>query len=99
MQLCRHATCCSPAPAVHASAWDPHSLSASDHVQVFCLIIIIELFGSPFMRSAALVFALLIGTAVAAVATVDGKRFFNGKNIASAPAITFLWTKRFPLGG
>lgn len=62
------------------------------------MIIIIEIFGSPFMRSAAIVFALLIGTAVAAVATVDGKRFFNGKNIASAPAITFLWTKRFPLG-
>jgi xanthine/uracil permease len=67
-------------------------------VQVFCLIIIIEIFGSPFMRSASIVFALLIGTAVAAIATVDGKRFFNGKNIASAPAFTFLWVKRFPLG-
>lgn len=67
-------------------------------MQVFCLIIIIEIFGSPFMRSASIVFALLIGTAVAAIATVDGKRFFNGKNIASAPAFTFLWVKRFPLG-
>lgn len=50
------------------------------------------------MRSAAIVFALLIGTAVAAIATVDGKRFFNGNNMASAPAFTFLWVKRFPLG-
>lgn len=67
-------------------------------LQVFSLIILIELFGSPFMRSAALVIALLVGTGVAAVATVDGNRFFNGKNVQSAPAITFLWVKRFPLG-
>jgi len=67
-------------------------------LQVFSLIVLIELFGSPFMRSAALVIALLVGTGVAAVATVDGNRFFNGKNVQSAPAITFLWVKRFPLG-
>lgn len=66
--------------------------------QVFSLIILIELFGSPFMRSAALVLALLIGSAVAAGVRVDGKSFFNGKAIRSAPGITFLWVKRFPLG-
>jgi xanthine/uracil permease len=66
--------------------------------QVFGLIILIELFGSPFMRSAAIVFALVIGTAVSAIATVDGKRLFNGAGMTSAPAVTFLWVKRFPLG-
>jgi hypothetical protein len=68
------------------------------YVQVFGLIILIELFGSPFMRSAAIVFALVIGTAVAAIATVDGKRLFNGNAIRNAPVITFLWVKTFPLG-
>lgn len=68
------------------------------HVQVFGLIILIELFGSPFMRSAAIVFALVIGTAVAAIVKVDGARFFNSNAIRNAPAITFLWVKTFPLG-
>lgn len=62
------------------------------------MIILIELFGSPFMRSAAIVFALVIGTAVAAIATHQGKRFFTGSAINAAPAITFLWVKTFPLG-
>lgn len=51
------------------------------------------------MRSAGLVLALLIGTAVAAAVTVDGKRLFTAGKVKSAPAITFLWTTRFPLGG
>lgn len=50
------------------------------------------------MRSAAIVFALVIGTAVSAIATVNGQRLFNGAAMKSAPAITFLWVKRFPIG-
>jgi xanthine/uracil permease len=37
----------------------------------FSIIIIIEIFGSPFMRNASLVLALFIGTAVSAAVTVS----------------------------
>lgn len=42
--------------------------------------------------------ALLIGLAVSAIVRVDGKSFITGDIIAQAPAVTFLWVKRFPLG-
>lgn len=42
-------------------------------VQVFSCIILIELFGSPFMRNASLVLSLIIGLIVASAITVDGK--------------------------
>lgn len=64
---------------------------------VFSLIILIELFGSPFMRNASLVLALLLGLLISAFVKVDGKRFVNANLINSAPAVTFLWVKRFPL--
>ncbi|KAF8067194.1 uapA [Scenedesmus sp. PABB004] len=65
---------------------------------VFLSIIIIEMFGSPFMRNASLVLALLIGIAVAAAVRVDGKRFLTGTIVRAAPPIVFLWVKTFPLG-
>ena len=65
--------------------------------QVFFLIILFELFGSPFMRNASLVLALLIGYIVAVIAKVDGKSFVTMDIINASPAITFLWVKTFPL--
>lgn len=62
------------------------------------MIIIIEIFGSPFMRNASLVLALLIGVIVSAIVKVDGKSFLTADLLNASPAITFLWTKRFPLG-
>lgn len=67
--------------------------------QVFSLIILIEIFGSPFMRNASLVLALFIGTAVAAAVKVNGKSFITGTILQQSPVITFLWVKTFPLGG
>lgn len=40
---------------------------------MFALIIIIEIFGSPFMRNASLVLALFIGTAVSAAIKVSSR--------------------------
>eukprot|EP00878_Enallax_costatus_P046839 GHUV01057139.1.p1 GENE.GHUV01057139.1~~GHUV01057139.1.p1 ORF type:complete len:408 (+),score=89.00 GHUV01057139.1:139-1224(+) len=65
---------------------------------VFSTIILLELFGSPFMRNASLVLSLVVGLIFSAVFTVDGKGFLTGEKIAAAPAFTFLWVKRFPLG-
>ncbi|WIA22362.1 hypothetical protein OEZ85_004671 [Tetradesmus obliquus] len=64
----------------------------------FSMIVIIEIFGSPFMRNASLVLALFIGTAISAAVKVGGKSFITGDILASSPAFTFLWVKRFPLG-
>lgn len=44
------------------------------------------------------IWSLLIGYCVAAIATHSGERFVTSDKIDSAPKITFLWTETFPLG-
>ncbi|KAL6771374.1 XUV1 [Auxenochlorella protothecoides x Auxenochlorella symbiontica] len=64
---------------------------------VFVMLVIIELFGSPFLRNCAVIISLLFGYMLAGVTRADGKRFVTGTKIANAPAITFLWVHTFPL--
>lgn len=64
---------------------------------VFAMIVVLELFGSPFMRNVEVIIALLVGYMIAGIATYDGKKFVTGSKISAAPAITFLWVKTFPL--
>lgn len=59
---------------------------------VFFSIIMIEKFGSPFMKNASVICGLLIGSIVAAACN-----YFDGSGIGDAPAATFLWFHRFPL--
>lgn len=63
-------------------------------------IIIIEVFGSPFMRNASVVLALLFGYLIAAVvpSLSTGASFVSTATIQAAPVVTFLWTTTFPLG-
>lgn len=65
---------------------------------VFGVLVIIELFGSPFMRNIEVIIALLFGYMVAYVCKQSGKRFVNVSNISTAPNITFLWTQWFGIG-
>lgn len=58
----------------------------------FVVIIICEIFGSAFMKSAAVFLGLIAGLAVAA-----GTKYFDRKVIADAPGATFLFVHRFPL--
>lgn len=60
---------------------------------VFGAILFIEVFGSPFLRSAQILVALLFGFAIAAATG-----FVGTGPITSAPVFTFLWVERFPLG-
>jgi uric acid-xanthine permease len=61
-------------------------------------LVIIELFGSVFMKNCNVIIALLIGYAVAAVTTFPGGlRYVTNDNIVAAEAITFLWVQTFPL--
>lgn len=55
-------------------------------------IILVEIFGSPFMRNASIIIGLIVGMIVA-----GATGYVDSSNITSAPAITFLWVKRFKL--
>jgi uric acid-xanthine permease len=59
---------------------------------VFVTIIISERFGSPIMKSCAVVVGLLVACIVA-----GATGYFSRKGIDSAPAVSFLWVKTFPL--
>ncbi|KAJ5151322.1 uncharacterized protein N7482_010574 [Penicillium canariense] len=59
---------------------------------VFITIIFVELFGSPLMRSASVVFGLAVGC------TISGATgYWSRENIDAAPVATFLWVETFKL--
>lgn len=64
---------------------------------VFVMLVIIELFGSPFLRNCGVIISLLFGYMLAGVTRADGQQFVTGEKIQEAPAITFLWVHTFPL--
>lgn len=64
---------------------------------VFLTIILIEVFGSPFLRNCGVVIALLFGYFLAGVTRYNGLKYVTSAKINAAPAITFLWVNTFPL--
>ncbi|GJQ08214.1 hypothetical protein GpartN1_g5.t1 [Galdieria partita] len=59
---------------------------------VFLTIIVIEIFGSPFMRTAEIMIGFLLGLLISSVLN-----YTNIESVQNAPAVTFLWTKTFPI--
>lgn len=59
---------------------------------VFVTIIIVELFGSPLMRSASVVFGLAVGCIIS-----GATGYWSRDNINAAPVATFLWVHTFKL--
>lgn len=59
---------------------------------VFVIIIFAERFGSPIMKSCAVVVGLLVGCIIAAATG-----YFDRSGIDSAPAASFIWVHTFPL--
>ncbi|CAN0482047.1 unnamed protein product, partial [Laminaria digitata] len=59
--------------------------------------VMLEVFGSPFMRSINVVVALLFGYFVAAVSEKNGSDYVVGSKIDAAEPITFLWVFTYPL--
>ncbi|CUM49160.1 uncharacterized protein AC631_01185 [Debaryomyces fabryi] len=59
---------------------------------VYVTIIIAERFGSPIMKSCAVIVGLLVGCIVAAACG-----YFSRTNIDAAPAVTFVWVHTFKL--
>ncbi|CAM9171480.1 unnamed protein product [Ascophyllum nodosum] len=64
---------------------------------VFSMLVILEVLGSPFMRSINVVIALLFGYLVAAVASKDGNNYAVSDKIDAADSVTFLWVYTYPL--
>ncbi|KAI9313156.1 permease family-domain-containing protein [Dichotomocladium elegans] len=59
---------------------------------VFATIVLIENFGSPFMKSAQIVIGLIVGMIIA-----GATGYVDGSTITSAPVATFTWVKTFPI--
>jgi len=59
---------------------------------VFVTIILCERFGSPIMKSTAVVIGLLVGCIIAAATN-----YFDRSGIDRAPAASFIWVHTFPL--
>ncbi|BDD57657.1 hypothetical protein MPDQ_007236 [Monascus purpureus] len=59
---------------------------------VFVAIIIVEMFGSPLMRSASVILGLAVGCAIS-----GATGYWSRENIDAAPVGTFLWVHTFKL--
>lgn len=59
----------------------------------FSTIILVEMWGSPFMKNISIICGLVVGCIVA-----GATGYMSDATIKSAPAITFLWVKTFKLG-
>ncbi|KAG8698460.1 hypothetical protein FRC08_005908 [Ceratobasidium sp. 394] len=58
----------------------------------FITIVLVELFGSPFLKNASIIAGLLVGCIVAGAAG-----YMDSSQIDSSPAITFLWVHTFKI--
>lgn len=69
---------------------------------VICMLVIIEMFGSPFMKNSNVILALLFGYFVAGVSRYDdggeSLQYVTPDKIEDAPGITFLWVESFRIG-
>lgn len=65
---------------------------------VMAFLVVIELFGSVFMKNCNVIIALLFGYLIAGVVEHNGAKYVDSSKIEAADAITFLWVETFPLG-
>jgi len=65
---------------------------------VMVFLVVIEIFGSVFMKNCNVVLALLFGYMCAGLSNYQGSEYVLSSKIALADPITFLWVHTFPLG-
>ncbi|KAB8234124.1 nucleobase:cation symporter-2 family protein [Aspergillus alliaceus] len=82
---------CPSADAPHALPWGSAEFIGLGFL-VFLTIILCERFGSPIMKSCAVVIGLLVGCIVAAACG-----YFDRSGIDAAPVASFIWVRTFPL--
>lgn len=64
---------------------------------VFVIFLFVEIFGSPFMRNTMVIWGLLGGYAIAALANYEGDRFVTADRMRDSDFFTFLWLETFPI--
>ncbi|KAJ9248131.1 xanthine/uracil permease [Paecilomyces variotii] len=82
---------CPSADAPHALPWGSAEFIGLGFL-VLVTIVLCERFGSPIMKSCAVVVGLLVGCIVAAACG-----YFDRSGIDQAPAASFIWVHTFPL--
>jgi uracil-xanthine permease len=82
---------CPSNDAPHALPWGSAEFIGLGFL-VYVTIILSERFGSPIMKSCAVVVGLLVGCIVAAACG-----YFSDSGITSAPAVSFIWVHTFEL--
>ncbi|KAI9930212.1 hypothetical protein ASPWEDRAFT_23936 [Aspergillus wentii DTO 134E9] len=82
---------CPSADAPHALPWGSAEFIGLGFL-VFLTIILCERFGSPIMKSCAVVIGLLVGCIVAGACG-----YFDRSGIDAAPVVSFIWARTFPL--
>jgi len=65
---------------------------------VLVFLVVIELFGSTFMKNCNVILALLFGYFVAGVSNYEGLPYVDTSKIEAAPVVDFLWTQWFGIG-
>ncbi|KAL3921304.1 MAG: hypothetical protein SGILL_002813, partial [Bacillariaceae sp.] len=65
---------------------------------VFLIFLIVEIFGSPFFRNTMVIWGLLGGYAISAIATYEGQSFVTSDRMKNSEVFTFLWVETFPIG-
>lgn len=65
---------------------------------VLCSLVVIEMFGSTFMKNCNVIIALMIGYLFAIFSNYEGAQYVDDSKIELAPVVDFLWTETFPLG-
>ena len=53
--------------------------------------VVLQIFGSPFLKSTFIFWSLVFGSVVAAIASKDGNSYWDTYAIEEAPAFTFFW--------
>ncbi|KAI7832177.1 purine permease [Gamsiella multidivaricata] len=82
---------CPNVGAPHAAPWGDAQWIGLGFL-VFFIIMVVEFFGSPFMKNAQVVIGLVVGMIVAAALG-----YTTSDSIEAAPVITFLWTTTYKL--
>lgn len=61
-------------------------------------LVVVEIFGSPFLRNCNVIIALVVGYIVAVCTKVDGNNYVTSEQFDNAKVATFFWVETFPLG-
>jgi len=91
-----------PSPICSGSAKVALPYGSTEYIalgfSVLAFLVVIELFGSTFMKNCNVILALLFGYFVAGVSNYEGLPYVDTSKIEDAPAVNFLWTQWFGIG-